>query len=169
MRARIVAAAEAAPPFPADGAELTTPEVAAAVDRGRELARVAAAGGATVLVGVDAGTGAATELASWLADGSPRPLGALRRLGDSETCVLAGLALGAGECGLGYLCDGLSSAAGAGVAAAVEPDLLPRLLAACPPVEPAHAALLAHLRLEPVVERGGVEAALAVLRAAAGA
>jgi nicotinate-nucleotide--dimethylbenzimidazole phosphoribosyltransferase len=35
------------------------------------------------------------------------PLDALRRLGGGELAVLCGLALGAGEHGLGYVCDGL--------------------------------------------------------------
>jgi hypothetical protein len=43
--------------------------------------------------------------------------------------VLCGVALGAGEHGLGCVCDGLAALAGAAVAAAIEPTLLPRLRA----------------------------------------
>jgi nicotinate-nucleotide--dimethylbenzimidazole phosphoribosyltransferase len=104
------------------------------------------------------------------------PLGALRRLGGGEICVLAGLALGAGEHGLGYVCDGLIATAAAAIAVAVEPDLRPRLLAGHRSPEPAHDALLSHLGLEPVLDLGmrlgegsGAAAALAVLRLAAAA
>ena len=57
------------------------------------------------------------------------PLGALRRLGGGEIAVLCGLALGAGEQGLAYVCDGLVATAAAAVAVGVEPALRPRLLA----------------------------------------
>jgi nicotinate-nucleotide--dimethylbenzimidazole phosphoribosyltransferase len=104
------------------------------------------------------------------------PLGALRRLGGGEIAVLCGLALGAGEHGLGYVCDGVIATAGAAVAAAVEPDLRPRLLAGHRSPEPAHGALLEHLGLRPVLDLGmrlgeasGAVAALAVLRLAAAA
>jgi nicotinate-nucleotide--dimethylbenzimidazole phosphoribosyltransferase len=98
------------------------------------------------------------------------PLEALRRLGGGELAVLCGLALGAGERGLGYLCDGLIATAAAAVAVAHEPELAPRLLAAHRSPEPAHSALLAHLGLEPVLdlrmrlgEASGAATALAVL------
>jgi nicotinate-nucleotide--dimethylbenzimidazole phosphoribosyltransferase len=104
------------------------------------------------------------------------PLGALRRLGGGEIAVLCGLALGAGEQGLAYVCDGVIATAGAAIAAAVEPDLLPRLLAGHRSPEPAHAALLEHLGLDPVLDLGmrlgegsGATAALAVLRLACAA
>jgi nicotinate-nucleotide--dimethylbenzimidazole phosphoribosyltransferase len=101
------------------------------------------------------------------------PLGALRRLGGGEVAVLCGLALGAGEHGLAYVCDGLIATAGAAVAAAIEPGLLPRLVAGHRSTEPAHTALLDHLGLRPVLELdmrlgegSGATAALAVLRLA---
>jgi nicotinate-nucleotide--dimethylbenzimidazole phosphoribosyltransferase len=102
------------------------------------------------------------------------PLGALRRLGGGEICVLVGVALGAGEQGLGFVCDGLIATAAATIAAGIEPDLRPRLLAGHRSPEPAHGALLEHLGLEPVLdlrmrlgEGSGATAALAVLRLAA--
>jgi nicotinate-nucleotide--dimethylbenzimidazole phosphoribosyltransferase len=186
---------------PSAQAALTTPEVAAAVDCGRELARAAAADGITLLAGGAIGIGStapATALACWLTGRPPSeltepdqaavveralalhrddirgPLGALRRLGGGEICVLAGLALGAGEQGLGFVCDGLTATAAAAVAAAIEPDLRPRLLAGHRSPEPAHGALLEHLGLEPVLDLrmrlgdgSGASAALAVLRLAA--
>ena len=63
------------------------------------------------------------------------PLGALRRHGDGAIAVLCGLALGAGEHGLGFVADDAAAAAGAAVAAGVEPDLLPRLRAGREPRE----------------------------------
>ena len=101
------------------------------------------------------------------------PLGALRRLGGGEIAVLCGLALGAGEHGLAYVCDGVIATAAAAIAVAVEPGLRPRLLAGHRSPEPAHTALLGHLELEPVLDLGmrlgegsGATAALAVLRLA---
>jgi nicotinate-nucleotide--dimethylbenzimidazole phosphoribosyltransferase len=101
------------------------------------------------------------------------PLGALRRLGGGEIAVLCGLALGAGEQGLAYVCDGLIATAAAAIAAAIEPGLAPRLLAGHRSPEPGHSALLAHLGLDPVLDLGmrlgegsGAAAALAVLRLA---
>jgi len=104
------------------------------------------------------------------------PFDALARLGGGEIAVLTGLALGAGEHGLGYVCDGLIATAGAAIATAIAPDLQPRLLAGHRSPEPAHTRLLAHLDLEPVLdlemrlgEASGAVAALAVLRLAAAA
>ncbi len=104
------------------------------------------------------------------------PLSALRRLGGGEIAVLCGLALGAGEQGLAYVCDGLIATAAAALAVAIEPGLRPRLLAGHRSPEPAHAALLEHLGLEPVLDLGmrlgegsGATAALAILRLACAA
>ncbi|MGH2946974.1 MAG: nicotinate-nucleotide--dimethylbenzimidazole phosphoribosyltransferase [Solirubrobacteraceae bacterium] len=101
------------------------------------------------------------------------PLSALRRLGGGEIAVLCGLALGAGEHGLAFVCDGVIATAAAAVAVGVEPDLRPRLLAGHRSPEPAHDALLDHLDLDPVLDLGmrlgeasGATAALAVLKLA---
>jgi nicotinate-nucleotide--dimethylbenzimidazole phosphoribosyltransferase len=98
------------------------------------------------------------------------PLGALRRVGGGDLAVLCGLALGAGEHGLAYVCDGLIATAAAALAVAVEPALHPRLLSGHRSPEPAHDALLAHLGLDPVLDLGmrlgeasGAVCALAVL------
>jgi nicotinate-nucleotide--dimethylbenzimidazole phosphoribosyltransferase len=104
------------------------------------------------------------------------PLDALAEWGGGEIAVLTGLALGAGEQGLGYVCDGVIATAAAAVAAALAPDLTPRLLAGHRSPEPAHSALLGHLELAPVLdlqmrlgEGSGAVAALAVLKLAAAA
>jgi nicotinate-nucleotide--dimethylbenzimidazole phosphoribosyltransferase len=98
----------------------------------------------------------------------------LATVGGGEIAVLTGLALGAGEHGLAYLCDGLIATAAAAIAAAIAPDLRPRLLAGHRSPEPAHTRLLEHLELEPVLdlqmrlgEASGAVAALSILRLAA--
>jgi nicotinate-nucleotide--dimethylbenzimidazole phosphoribosyltransferase len=162
------------------GPALTPGEVALAVDAGRELAARAARDGITVLAGgqiaADGGT-RATGLAAALTGAAPGPpLRALRHLGSGELALLCGLALGAGEHGLGYICDGTGSTAAAAVAAGIEPDLRRRLLAGHRSPSPGHAALLEHLGLQPVLDLGldrddgsGAVAALAVLRLACAA
>jgi nicotinate-nucleotide--dimethylbenzimidazole phosphoribosyltransferase len=101
------------------------------------------------------------------------PLEALRRLGGGELAVLTGLALGAGEHGLGYVCDGVIATAAAAIAVACDPELRPRLIAGHRSPEPAHQLLLDHLGLDPVLDLGmrlgeasGAAAALAILRLA---
>lgn len=104
------------------------------------------------------------------------PLEALRRLGGGDLAVLTGLALGAGEHGVGLVCDGVIATAAIAVAAGRQPALAPWLLAGHRSAEPAHGALLDHLGLEPVLDLGmrlgegtGATAALAVLGLAAAA
>jgi nicotinate-nucleotide--dimethylbenzimidazole phosphoribosyltransferase len=129
-------------------------EVALAVDAGRELAARASAAGIQVLVATapsERDDTAARAVAAALTGGSEHgPLGVLRRLGDATTAVLCGVALGAGEQGLGCVCDGLAALAGAAVAAGIEPDLRPRLAAAQAPADGDAASLAAHLGLPPV-------------------
>ena len=106
------------------------------------------------------------------ADALGAPLEVLRRLGGGELGVLCGLALGAGEHGLGYLCDGVIATAAVAVAVALQPDLRSRLLAAHRSTEPAHGLLLEWLGLEPLLDLGlrlgeGTGAAAALLLVAA--
>jgi hypothetical protein len=133
-------------------------EVALAVDAGRALAAGAAADGVGVLVARASAVrddSAARALAESLATGGEHgPLGALRRLGDATTAVLCGVALGAGEQGLGCVCEGLAALAGAAVAVGIEPDLRARLIAVRAPDDPAHGALVAHLAIATTI-RGG--------------
>jgi NaMN:DMB phosphoribosyltransferase len=130
---RVVAVDGAPPAGLRDAPGMSVGEVALAVDTGREIAARAAADGVGVLV-ARAGAGRddapARALAEHFLDGGEHgPLGALRRLGDATTAVLCGVALGAGEHGLGCVCDGIAALAGAAVAAGIEPDLRPRLIA----------------------------------------
>jgi NaMN:DMB phosphoribosyltransferase len=147
-----------------DAPGMSVGEVALAVDTGRDLAARAAADGAQVVVAVAAAgrdDAAARALGAILMDAAEPvangPLGALRRAGDATTAVLCGVALGAGERGLGCVCDGIAALAGAAVAAGIEPDLRPRLIAvrpAGPGPDRGHAALSAHLGL-PAIDRDG--------------
>ena len=150
-------------PAAARGAALGVPQVALAVDVGRDLAAAAARDGITVLIGEGRGhdgdlAGLAAALTAGVATGHG-PLGALRRHGDGAVAVLCGLALGAGEHGLGFVADDAAAVAGAAVAAGVEPDLLPRLRAGREPADEAHGALLAHLALTPGVDETALKAA----------
>jgi NaMN:DMB phosphoribosyltransferase len=136
-------------------------EVALAVDTGRALAARAAAEGVGVLVArAPAGrddTAARALAASLTGANAPvanGPLGALRHLGDATSAVFCGVALGAGEQGLGCVCDGLAALAGAAVATGIEPDVRPRLFAVRAPGDADHEALVAHLGLG-VLDRDG--------------
>ena len=99
------------------------------------------------------------------------------RLGGGEIALLIGLALGAGEHGLGYVCDGVIATAAAAIAAALAPDLSRACVAGHLSPEPAHApAARATSDLKPILdlemrlgEASGAAAALAVLKLAAAA
>jgi NaMN:DMB phosphoribosyltransferase len=138
-----------------DTAGMGIGEVALAVDTGRAIAARAAADGVAVLVATAPAARddrAARALAAVLTGAAePVPngaLGALCRRGDATTAVLCGVALGAGEHGLGCVCDGLAALAGAAVAAGIEDDLRARLIAGRVPGDPAAAALTSLLGLE---------------------
>jgi len=134
---------------------LSVGEVALAVDAGRAIAARAAADGANVLVTrapASRDDAAARALAAVLTGAAePVPngaLGALRRRGDATIAVLCGVALGAGEHGLGCVCDGLAALAGAAVAAGIERAVGARLIAARDPSDdPAASALIDALGL----------------------
>jgi nicotinate-nucleotide--dimethylbenzimidazole phosphoribosyltransferase len=104
------------------------------------------------------------------------PVDALAHFGGGEIAVLTGLALGAGEHGLGYVADGVIATAAAAIATAIAPQLKARLIAGHRSPEPAHTALLTHLQLTPILdlqmrlgEASGAVAALAILKLAAAA
>jgi nicotinate-nucleotide--dimethylbenzimidazole phosphoribosyltransferase len=80
------------------------------------------------------------------------PVELLRRLGGGELAVLCGLALGAGEHGLGVICDGVIATAAIAVAVEMAPALGDRLLAGHRSLEPAHEHLLSRLGLRPLLE-----------------
>jgi nicotinate-nucleotide--dimethylbenzimidazole phosphoribosyltransferase len=102
------------------------------------------------------------------------PLEALANYGGGEIALLTGLALGAGEYGLGYVCDGLIATAAAAIAAAIAPELTHRLVAGHRSPEPAHPRLLGLLVKRPILdldmrlgEASGGVAALSILQLAA--
>ena len=104
------------------------------------------------------------------------PIDALAHFGGGEIAVLVGLALGAGEYGLGYVCDGVIATSAAALAAALAPGLEQRFVAGHRSPEPAHPRLLGLLGLRPILdldmrlgEASGAVTALAVLQAAAAA
>jgi nicotinate-nucleotide--dimethylbenzimidazole phosphoribosyltransferase len=123
-------AAAAARDDPGATEPLSVAEIAAAVDAGRDLAGAAAADGIAVLIAsASAADGPARPVLAALAADESRPLRALRLHGTDEIATVCGIALGAGERGLGCVCDGIAALAGAAVAAAIEPALRPRLRA----------------------------------------
>jgi NaMN:DMB phosphoribosyltransferase len=131
---------------PALGPAMSVGETALGVDAGRELAGRARAAGATViLAALDGGERPALIAAALAETGEPRPLRALRRLGDGPIAVLCGAALGAGEHGLGFAATGAAALAGAAVAAGIEPDLRARLIAVGDVADDAARMLVAHL------------------------
>jgi nicotinate-nucleotide--dimethylbenzimidazole phosphoribosyltransferase len=152
----------------------TTPATClAAVLTGRRAADLAGPGTGLDAAGLERKRAVVERALALHAPEIRSPLDALRRLGGGEIAVLCGLALGAGEHGLAYVCDGLIATAGAAVAAAIQPDLKPRLLAGHRSTEPGHTALLQHLGLEPVLdlrmrlgEGSGAVAALSILQLA---
>jgi len=100
------------------------PEVAAAVDEGREGILKAEA---TIVVVTGGDADAAGRLAAALDADAARPLRALRHAGSHDLALLCGLALGAGEHGLGFVADGAAATSAARLAIALEPDLAPRV------------------------------------------
>lgn len=99
-------------------------EVAAAVDEGREGVLKAEA---TIVVVTGGDAEAARGLDAALGADPQRPLRALRQAGSHDLALLCGLALGAGEHGLGFVADGDGATAAARVAIALEPELAPRV------------------------------------------
>jgi nicotinate-nucleotide--dimethylbenzimidazole phosphoribosyltransferase len=101
------------------------------------------------------------------------PLGVLAAVGGFEIAVLAGVALGAASEGALVVLDGFITGAAALVAARLEPELRGYLVASHRSPEPGHAAVLAALGLEPVLDLGlrlgeasGAALALPLLEAA---
>jgi NaMN:DMB phosphoribosyltransferase len=145
---------------------MTVGEVAHAVDAGRDLAAGAAQDGVTVLATAAPDDPGAARVAEALVAGDTGPLRALRRLGGPDTAVLCGVALGAGERGLGLLAAGAVALAAAAVAAGVEPDLGRRVLAAADDPLAGHLDLPVALGARGMGPLEAAAGALAVLRLA---
>lgn len=88
------------------------------------------------------------------APGDPRlePLVAMARLGGPELALLTGVVLGAVNAGAVVVLDGLATSVAALVAARVEPAVSAHLVGGQRSREPAHAAVLAALGLEPLLD-----------------
>jgi nicotinate-nucleotide--dimethylbenzimidazole phosphoribosyltransferase len=78
----------------------------------------------------------------------------LARVGGFEIGGIAGLILGAAECRIPVVIDGVISVAGAVIAWLLEPRLSGFMFAAHRSVEPAQAAMLGLMKLEPILDLG---------------
>ncbi|TNC25860.1 5,6-dimethylbenzimidazole synthase [Amycolatopsis alkalitolerans] len=84
--------------------------------------------------------------------GSGDPVVLLRVLGGPEFAVLAGAVLGAAAAGVAVVMDGLATSVAAALAVAMEPAVAAHLVAGQRSRETAHAAVLGHLGLEPLLD-----------------
>lgn len=78
-------------------------------------------------------------------------LDVLAKIGGAEIGGIAGLCLGAAEKGIPVVIDGFISTAGALVAYSLNPDVADYLFAAHNSVEKGHQAMLAHMKLRPIL------------------
>ena len=81
-------------------------------------------------------------------------IGLLAAIGGFEIGVLAGVYLGAASARVPVLMDGVISGAAALIAEAIEPAARAFVIASHRSPEPGHAAILEHLRLEPLLDLG---------------
>lgn len=82
------------------------------------------------------------------------PLGVLAAVGGFEIGILSGLALGAAAGGAAVVLDGFITGAAALVAARLSPEVVGYLIASHLSPEPGHAAILAALGVEPLLDLG---------------
>ncbi len=78
-------------------------------------------------------------------------LDVLAKIGGAEIGGIAGLCLGAAEKGIPVVIDGFISTAGALIAYTLNPDVADYLFAAHTSVEIGHQAMLAHMKLRPIL------------------
>jgi nicotinate-nucleotide--dimethylbenzimidazole phosphoribosyltransferase len=79
-------------------------------------------------------------------------LDVLAKIGGAEIGGIAGLCLGAAEKGIPVVIDGFISTAGALIAYSLNPDVADYLFAAHHSVEKGHQAMLAHMKLRPILD-----------------
>ncbi|MEW6673163.1 MAG: nicotinate-nucleotide--dimethylbenzimidazole phosphoribosyltransferase [Thermodesulfobacteriota bacterium] len=131
----------------------TTPSSAiAAVITGKSVAEVTGKG-----TGIDdaAFDNKVRIIARAISVNRPDPLNGLEilaRIGGAEIGGIAGLCLGAAEKGIPVLIDGFISTAGALIAYTLNPDIVDYLFAAHHSVEKGHQAMLAHMKLRPILD-----------------
>jgi nicotinate-nucleotide--dimethylbenzimidazole phosphoribosyltransferase len=83
---------------------------------------------------------------------APGPLAAMAAVGGPEFVVLAGVVLGTAQTGRSVILDGLATSVAALCAARLEPGAAAHLVAGQRSREVAHAAVLEHLGLEPLLD-----------------
>ncbi|HTO21547.1 MAG TPA: nicotinate-nucleotide--dimethylbenzimidazole phosphoribosyltransferase [Spirochaetia bacterium] len=131
----------------------TTPSAAIAVVATGRSARELTGRGTGV---DDAGLSRKTRvIEESVAERAPDPrdgVDVLSRVGGFEIGGIAGLVLGAAECRLPVVIDGVISTAGAVIAWLLEPRVRDYLFAAHRSVEPAHQAMLELLDLDPILD-----------------
>jgi nicotinate-nucleotide--dimethylbenzimidazole phosphoribosyltransferase len=80
------------------------------------------------------------------------PIGVLAAVGGLEIALLVGVMAGAAELRIPVVLDGFITGAAALVAAALQPAIAPRLIAAHRSIEPGHAVILEHLERRPLFD-----------------
>ena len=80
------------------------------------------------------------------------PIGVLAAVGGLEIALLVGVIVGAAEARIPVVLDGFITGAAALVAAALQPAIAPRLIAAHRSIEPGHAVILEHLERRPLLD-----------------
>ena len=80
------------------------------------------------------------------------PIGVLAAVGGLEIALLVGVIVGAAEARIPVVLDGFITGAAALVAAALQPAIAPRLIAAHRSIEPGHAVILEHLDRRPLLD-----------------
>jgi nicotinate-nucleotide--dimethylbenzimidazole phosphoribosyltransferase len=80
------------------------------------------------------------------------PIGVLAAVGGLEICVLVGVIAGAAAAGIPVVLDGFITGSAALITAALQPAVVPRLIAGHRSPEPGHAVILDHLGLAPVLD-----------------
>jgi nicotinate-nucleotide--dimethylbenzimidazole phosphoribosyltransferase len=80
------------------------------------------------------------------------PIGVLATVGGLEIGVLVGVIVGAAAAGIPVVLDGFITGSAALIAAALQPAVVPRLIAGHRSPEPGHAVILDHLGLAPVLD-----------------
>ncbi len=131
----------------------TTPSAAIAVVATRHSARELTGRGTGVDdAGLSRKTRVIEESVAERAPDAQDAVDILAKIGGFEIGGIAGLVLGAAECRLPVVIDGVISTAGALLAWLLEPKVRDNLFAAHRSVEPAHQAMLELLGLEPILD-----------------
>lgn len=132
----------------------TAASAIAAVLTGRPAALVTGRGTGVDSAGVRRKVAAIERAISVNAPDRSDPIGVLAGVGGLEIAVLVGAIAGAAAAGIPVVLDGFITGSAALVAAALQPAIVPRVIAGHRSPEPGHAVILDHLGLEPVLDLG---------------